>query len=71
MTTLDTYIFSIALSLFLLIGSIELVVEKLISLVRKIKELKTTIKGDTLPLSLQPPSSNQTRSKRELGSGGP
>lgn len=63
MSGLDPYIFSIALTLFLLLGAVELTVEKLISLLRTIRKLKAVIRGE--PLSLPPRSLDETRSRRE------
>jgi len=51
MSELDPYIFSTALTLFLLIGAIEVTIEKLISLVRMVRKLKVALKGDELSLS--------------------
>lgn len=71
MNTVDSYIFSIALSLILLIDAAEVIVKRLISLVRKAKELKTTMRDESLEVSLPRQRSDQTDSKRELGSGSP
>lgn len=61
MSGLDPYIFSVALTLFLLIGAIELTVEKLISLVRMVRKLKAALRGEEL--SLPPRSEAQTVSR--------
>jgi hypothetical protein len=53
MSGLDPYIFSMALTLFLLLGAVELTIEKIISLVRTIRKLKTALKDE--PPSLPPP----------------
>jgi hypothetical protein len=66
---LKSFLFSVALFLFLLIASAKLIVEELIALVILCKKLKTAYQSE---LPSQPhPSLDQTRSKRELGSGGP
>ena len=60
MSELDPYIFSTALTLFLLIGAIEVTIEKLISLVRMVRKLKVALKGDD---SLSPRTEAQAVSR--------